>query len=206
MSFTGKRKRQELDLKTRFEVIKYSQANPQESARKLADKFHCRKTQIRSILLKKEEILKALRLIRAVTQNDQEEQEMRKLTTDYWTGLGRREAKTCLSITGPMLQEKAMQIAHGLDMSQDEFKASNGWLDRFKSRNRIKAKFISGEAGDVRKETVDSWKERLPELLQGYAPENIWNMDETGQFFRALPNLCHKRLVIAQEERDQRRD
>ena len=25
------------------------------------------------------------------------------------------------------------------------------------------------EAGDVRGETVDSWKERLPELLQGYS-------------------------------------
>lgn len=59
MSVTGKRKRQELDLKTRFELIKYSQANPQESARKLVDKFHCGKTQIQSILLKKEEILKA---------------------------------------------------------------------------------------------------------------------------------------------------
>ena len=59
MSVTGKRKRQELDLKARFEVIKYSQANPQESARKLADKFLCGKTQIQSILLKKEEILKA---------------------------------------------------------------------------------------------------------------------------------------------------
>lgn len=69
-----------------------------------------------------------------------------------------------MPITGPLLQEKAMQIAQGLDISQDEFKASNGWLNRFKSRNRIKAKFISGEAGDVREETVDSWKERLPEL------------------------------------------
>ena len=94
MSVTGKQKRQELDLKTPFEVIKYSQANPQESARKLAGKFHCGKTQIQSILLKKEEILRVFEAIRAVTQNDQEEQEMRKLTTDYWTGLGRREAKT----------------------------------------------------------------------------------------------------------------
>jgi len=40
----------------------------------------------------------------------------------------------------------------------------------------------------VREETVDAWKERLPEILQGYAPKNICNMDETGQFFRALPN------------------
>ena len=26
---------------------------------------------------------------------------------------------------------------------------------------------INGEAGDVRGETIDPWKERLPELLQG---------------------------------------
>ena len=35
---------------------------------------------------------------------------------------------------------------------------------------------------------MDSWKERLPEILQGWQPGDIWNMDETGQFFRALPN------------------
>ena len=27
---------------------------------------------------------------------------------------------------------------------------------------------ISGESGDVQGKTVGSWKERLPELLQGY--------------------------------------
>lgn len=34
----------------------------------------------------------------------------------------------------------------------------------------------------------ESWKERLPDILQGWTPQNIWNMDETGQFFRAMPN------------------
>ena len=29
--------------------------------------------------------------------------------------------------------------------------------------------------------------ERLRELCKGYRPENIWNEDETGCFFRALP-------------------
>ena len=47
---------------------------------------------------------------------------------------------------------------------------------------------ISGESGDVRGETVDSWKERLPELLQGYSKENIWNLNETACFWRALPD------------------
>ena len=61
-----------------------------------------------------------------------------------------------MPISGPILQEKALQIAKALDVSPDEFKASNGWLDRFKTRNGIKAKFISGEAGDVSEDTVDS--------------------------------------------------
>ena len=87
-----------------------------------------------------------------------------------------------------MLQEKATKIAEVLQIPPEEFKASNGWLDRLKKRRGIKAKVISGESGDVREETVDSWEESLPEILEGWAPQNIWNMHETGQFFRALPN------------------
>ena len=40
---------------------------------------------------------------------------------------------------------------------------------------------VCGESGDVRGETVDSWKKRLPEILPCYAKEDIWNMDETGR-------------------------
>ncbi len=35
---------------------------------------------------------------------------------------------------------------------------------------------------------VKEWKERLPSLLEGYAPEDILNLDETGLFFRQLPD------------------
>ena len=47
---------------------------------------------------------------------------------------------------------------------------------------------MSGESGEVREETVESWKERLPQILAGYSPEDILNMDETGKFYHALPN------------------
>ena len=46
---------------------------------------------------------------------------------------------------------------------------------------------INGESGDVSGETVDSWKELLPELVRGYSAENIWNLDEIECFWRALP-------------------
>ena len=46
---------------------------------------------------------------------------------------------------------------------------------------------INEESGDVRGEAIDSCIERIPELLQGYSSENIWNLDETDCFWRALP-------------------
>ena len=36
------------------------------------------------------------------------------------------------------------------------------------------------------RKTVSSWIERLQELREGYSSENIWNMDESGCFFKAL--------------------
>ena len=39
---------------------------------------------------------------------------------------------------------------------------------------------MCGESGGVQGSTIDSWKERLPEIVSGYTKENIYNMDETG--------------------------
>ena len=47
---------------------------------------------------------------------------------------------------------------------------------------------VSGESGDVSGDCVRSWKERLPEILKGYKKEDIYNLDESGCFWRALPD------------------
>ena len=73
-------------------------------------------------------------------------------------------------------------------LGKPEFKGSQGWLEKWKKRFAIKQLKICGESGEVQGETVDSWKERLPEIVQGYSKDNIWNMDETGLFFCALPD------------------
>ncbi len=51
---------------------------------------------------------------------------------------------------------------------------------------------ICGESWDVRLNTVESWKERLPEIVNGYDKENIWNMDETGIFKIYQSHRCSK--------------
>ncbi|XP_053403566.1 tigger transposable element-derived protein 6-like [Mercenaria mercenaria] len=43
---------------------------------------------------------------------------------------------------------------------------------------------MSGERGDVKQSTITEWAEKLPTLCADYKPENIFNMDETGLFFR----------------------
>ena len=82
--------------------------------------------------------------------------------------------------------EKGAEIAQLMGLS--DFKASNGWLDRWKTRHNIKSRVISGESGEVRAETVESWFERLPLILEGYEAQDIWNTDETGCFWKALPD------------------
>ena len=40
----------------------------------------------------------------------------------------------------------------------------------------------------MQEETVAGWIERLKILISGYKPEDVWNTNETGCFYRALPN------------------
>lgn len=117
---------------------------PQESTRKLAEKIKSGKTQIQNILKKKDEILRSfetnsssnIKRLRGAKNNEIDS------TLLEWL---RKARSKNIPITGPMLQEKAMQISKALDVQPEEFKASNGWLNRFKTRNGIKAKFISGD-------------------------------------------------------------
>ena len=81
---------------------------------------------------------------------------------------------------GPQLTEKAREIATRL--GKPNFKGCNGWLQKWKVRYNINQVLFSGKSGDVRLDTVESWKERLPELLHGYKKEYIWNIDKTGCF------------------------
>ena len=91
-------------------------------------------------------------------------------------------------INAPLLKEEAMSIKQSLNLPElDSFKASEGWLDKWKLSHGIKEKQISGESLDVSQTTVESWMEQIKELHKGYDQRHILNMDESGCFFKALP-------------------
>ncbi|XP_053402733.1 tigger transposable element-derived protein 6-like [Mercenaria mercenaria] len=100
-------------------------------------------------------------------------------------------------VSGPMLREKALQFTRELNVPEADFKASTGWLNRFRQRHNISFMSVCGESASVSQETVDSWCERIPELVRGNKPRDIYNMDETGLFFRALSD---KSLSVSGDE------
>ena len=157
--------------------------------RKLANLFHCGKSQI-STILKNKAMIKQLYESNASSDLCQARKRIRSSEYSDLNDALYQWYQLCVKKNmypdGSLLAEKALMIAQRL--GHTEFKASNGWLHRWKVRNNIKQRKICGESGDVRSDTVESWKERLPELVGNYNAQDIWNMDETGCFWRALPD------------------
>lgn len=190
-------------LEKKVEVIKYHEKNPSISIRALGDKFDCGKTQIAYILKNKASILLLFH------QNAQGSRHITgKARASEFADINDALYKWfCIATSknihpgGPELMEKAKEISDKL--GKPNFKGSRGWLDKWKKRFNIKQLKICGESADVDGATVDSWKERLPEIVADYEKENIWNMDETGLFWRALPDKgfgqkkMQQRLTVA---------
>ena len=50
---------------------------------------------------------------------------------------------------------------------------------------------ISGDSASASETVCDDWKVKLCDLISDYAPKNVFNMDETGVFYHALPDKTH---------------
>lgn len=50
-------------------------------------------------------------------------------------------------------------------------------------------KDIVGEKGAVSADVCTDWMpEKLPRIIDGYRKQNVFNLDETGLFYKLLPN------------------
>lgn len=95
-------------------------------------------------------------------------------------------------ITQEILKAKAKEIWERLPQYNevDSPKWSNGWIDGFKKRFKIKEYIRHGEASsaDINNPQAISQMEELRALCATYDPCNIFNMDETGLFWKLTPN------------------
>ena len=83
--------------------------------------------------------------------------------------------------------KREIQIKDELGIATS-FSASKGWFEKFKRRRNISLRQVCGESADVSTENVDEWLSRLPTVCRGYHASDIFNMNETGLFYRMLPS------------------
>ncbi|XP_066146779.1 tigger transposable element-derived protein 6-like [Euwallacea fornicatus] len=164
------------------------------SVRKLAEKFKIGKSQAAEILQKKEKFRKMWQsgdsLGQKLNRLKNVPQKIDKECLDWFSRIRSQN----IPISGPLIKAKAKEIACRLKYEQ--FSASNGWLEKWR-RHNISFKSISGESADVNPQDVSEFLQKLPSLLLGYRPQDIYNADESGLYFRALPD---KTLALKSEK------
>ncbi|KAI0994891.1 hypothetical protein K3495_g13288 [Podosphaera aphanis] len=98
-----------------------------------------------------------------------------------------------VSISYDLIREKGCQLRDELNArlpidKQLSIEYSNGWLQSFCTRHHLKMHRQRGESGSVNTELVEQELPALKALLSGYASRDIFNVDETGLFYRISPD------------------
>lgn len=189
MASTSKRKR--LTLKEKIDILDVAEKE-KLSVRSIAERYKVGKTQIGQLLKEKDEIRKQW----ITNANENSKNKFRKTETSEIDEAVMRWFRSVraknIPVSGVLLQEKAREVGQSLGI--ETFKASNGWLEKFQRRHNISFKAICGEEKSVDPTQVADWMKRLKPLCEGYEEKNIFNCDETGLFYRILPDktLCFK--------------
>lgn len=180
---SGKRQRRSCSIKKKLQILKFIVANPDASLRAVGEKFDVDKSTVDFVDKHKAE-LTAIQIGNANLNSTRIEKD-NELNKKVWHWFQLARAKGA-PLNGSIIKEKALQYSQQL--GDHTFKASDGWLNSFKTRHQICEKVISGESGAADTASAAQWKSTLRELCQGYEQKDIFNLDETGYFYRSLPD------------------
>ena len=189
MASSNKRKRNDLSLRKKVELLNAVDAG--ENKKDLLQKFGISKSTFYDLIKKKQTIFDDYTANSNLERKRQRVGAVPELEQQLiaWFNMMRNKKA---EISGPLLIEKARSLAkehsnatgENLDMDFSE-----GWLSGFKSRHNIHFRKLHGEGADADREGADDWARNvLPTLLLRYEPEDVYNCDETGLYYRATPD------------------
>ncbi|CAF3287422.1 unnamed protein product [Rotaria socialis] len=189
--------RHDLTLQQKIELINDNRNGNGLSQRTLAVKYNISLGSVSNVLKRKAEYLDGY----GANQNHNVKRKIlhvnsRELDEKVYEWFVQQRSKN-IPISGPILQEKSREVAESLGDKMDSFKASNGWLEKFRIRHNISFRVISGESLSVDVTIVDDWVQRIPKIIDDYDPKDIFNCDETGLFFKFMPD---KSLTLNREQ------
>ncbi|NXH73132.1 TIGD4 protein, partial [Hydrobates tethys] len=179
------RRKKSISIEEKIDII-----SAVESGKKKADiaaKYGIKKNSLSSIMKNKEKVLEAFESLRF-------DPKRKRLRTAFYADLEEALMKwyriaQCLNVpvNGPMLRLKANDFAQKL--GHNDFKCSNGWLDRFKSRYGLVFRAQPVEAAATT--TVGAptlWYQNVLPYLNYYQPKNVFYIQETGLLYQMLPH------------------
>ena len=171
----AKRRRVELSLDDKVKIINKYETLPKPTLQSLSDSFGIGKSTVSNIIKKRD-------TYKSQYENNANGSKRRfnnackfdRLNELVWQWFCQARAKN-IPVSGPIIQEKASAFAKELSIT--DFKGSNGWLDRWKARYSIKGFKVSGESAGVDGAVVENYRERIPEIVGDYSPEDVFNID-----------------------------
>ncbi|XP_074350027.1 CENP-B homolog protein 2-like [Apium graveolens] len=110
-----------------------------------------------------------------------------------------------VNMTEELILEKAKETMKILYPQQDqEHTFSQGWLDKFKLRHGIKSFRRFGESGSVDVQDMEKKLESIREKINQFPMKDVFNMDETGLFYRlqADHSLATKQLEGRKQDKE----
>ncbi|XP_062503909.1 tigger transposable element-derived protein 6-like [Corticium candelabrum] len=177
-------KRKVLTLEDRIRVIEKVEQG--KSCCCVAVDMDVGKTQVHSIVRDRKSIRRQWETCRS---GPKQKYQIRKVQYDdidraVWEWFVEACSKN-IPVSSRLIQERALVYAEQLDYSA--LSGSNGCLEKWMTRHNVRLPCLSGEAADVDASVVDDWSHRLQSLCEGYKLRDIFNANETGLFYRALP-------------------
>uniref|UniRef100_A0A1B6LJJ7 HTH CENPB-type domain-containing protein n=1 Tax=Graphocephala atropunctata TaxID=36148 RepID=A0A1B6LJJ7_9HEMI len=192
---SSKRKRVVLSLADKIKIIE--QLDKGVSGKHLADVYKVGTSTISDIKKNKSSIVNFV----SVLENEDGSSSRKSMKTAENKELEEAVFKWFLQqrtlgnpLSGPIICEKATLFAEKMN-SLGSFKASNGWLRNFKARQGIRELDLSGEKLSADPKAAENFIETFKIESASYDPEFVYNADETGLNWKALPKttLASKR-------------
>ncbi|XP_035210630.1 tigger transposable element-derived protein 1-like [Stegodyphus dumicola] len=204
----SKKSRKVISVEMKQEIIRRSECGVKQCD--LVKEFGLSKTTIFTILTNKDAI-KSAKVAKGVSNLFHEKhrssihEEMERLLA-IW--IKDRQVKGDVT-TQDIICHKAKRIYDDLKKNvpgsssnqdnEEEFKDSRGWFFRFKKRCGIHSVTMHGEAGSADKKEAEKFSINFQKCIkdEGYCPQQVFNADETGLFWKRMPS----RTFITKEEK-----
>ena len=94
-----------------------------------------------------------------------------------------------VAISGALIQEQARRFASKFNIPEDEMpKFSVGWLVKFQQRHNLRSVKLCGESGSADEQAIRDHLPGIIEEVKKYRHCDVFNMHETGLFYRMAPD------------------